>query len=70
MRIMQPNINHCKATHDLFVQTKRDLKLDFVLISEPKKHLVSFRRPSSKPSFGPVVSSLFRIQAEMPTLAL
>ncbi|GBP21526.1 hypothetical protein EVAR_12127_1 [Eumeta japonica] len=39
MKILQLNINHYEAAHDLLMQTVRDLKLDLVLISEPYKHL-------------------------------
>ncbi|GBP95659.1 hypothetical protein EVAR_67865_1 [Eumeta japonica] len=39
MRILQLNINHCEAAHDLLVQTVREQKIDLVLISEPYKHL-------------------------------
>lgn len=41
MKILQLNINHCEAAHDLLMQTVRELKLDLVLISEPYKHLNS-----------------------------
>uniref|UniRef100_A0A6M2DSR2 Putative r1-6 dk n=1 Tax=Xenopsylla cheopis TaxID=163159 RepID=A0A6M2DSR2_XENCH len=39
MKIMQLNINHCEAAHDLLVQTTRELKIDLVLLSEPYKQL-------------------------------
>ncbi|XP_047997336.1 uncharacterized protein LOC125238963 [Leguminivora glycinivorella] len=39
MKILQLNINHCEAAHDLLMQTVRELKLDLVLIAEPYKHL-------------------------------
>lgn len=39
MKILQLNINHCKAAHDLLMQTVRELKVDLVFLSEPYKHL-------------------------------
>ncbi|GBP54610.1 hypothetical protein EVAR_35871_1 [Eumeta japonica] len=38
MRILQLNINHCEAAHDLLMQTVREQKIDLVLISELYKH--------------------------------
>ncbi|XP_068990439.1 uncharacterized protein [Neodiprion pinetum] len=39
MKILQLNLNHCEAAHDLLIQTVRELELDLVLIAEPYKHL-------------------------------
>lgn len=39
MRILQLNLNHCEAAHDLLMQSVRELELDLVLIAEPYKHL-------------------------------
>ena len=39
MKILQFNLNHCEAAHDLLMQTVRELELDIVLIAEPYKHL-------------------------------
>ncbi|XP_046624766.1 uncharacterized protein LOC124307289 [Neodiprion virginianus] len=39
MKILQVNLNHCEAAHDLLIQTVRELELDLVLIAEPYKHL-------------------------------
>ncbi|XP_044591474.1 uncharacterized protein LOC123269703 [Cotesia glomerata] len=39
MRILQLNLNHCEAAHDLLVQTVRELELDLVIIAEPYRHL-------------------------------
>ena len=41
MRVLQLNLNHCEAAHDLLMQTVRELKLDLVLISEPYRHLAN-----------------------------
>lgn len=39
MKILQLNLNHCEAKHDLLKQTVRKLKLDLVLTAEPYRHL-------------------------------
>ncbi|GBP39671.1 hypothetical protein EVAR_25495_1 [Eumeta japonica] len=39
MKILQLNINHCEAAHDLLMQTVRELQVDLVILSEPYKHL-------------------------------
>lgn len=39
MKILQLNLNHCEAAHDLLMQSVRELELDLVLIAEPYKHL-------------------------------
>ncbi|ESN92784.1 hypothetical protein HELRODRAFT_164897 [Helobdella robusta] len=39
MKILQVNLNHCEATHDLLMQTVRELKVDLAIVSEPYKHL-------------------------------
>ncbi|ESN96734.1 hypothetical protein HELRODRAFT_163839 [Helobdella robusta] len=39
VKILQLNINHCEAAHDLLMQTVRELKVDLAIISEPYKHL-------------------------------
>ncbi|CAG4988150.1 unnamed protein product [Colias eurytheme] len=41
LKIIQINLNHCEAAHDLLMQTTRELQLDVVIISEPYKHLSS-----------------------------
>lgn len=35
MKILQLNLNHCEAAHDLLMQTVRELKIELVLIAEP-----------------------------------
>ena len=37
MKILQLNLNHCEAAHDLLIQTARELQLDLIMISEPYK---------------------------------
>ncbi|XP_015125408.1 uncharacterized protein LOC107047178 [Diachasma alloeum] len=39
MKVLQLNLNHCEAAHDLLMQTVRELKPDLVMISEPYRHL-------------------------------
>ena len=39
MKILQLNLNHCEAAHDLLMQTVHELEPDLVLIAEPYKHL-------------------------------
>jgi len=39
MRILQLNLNHCEAAHDLLTQSARELKSDLAIISEPYRHL-------------------------------
>ncbi|GBP79825.1 hypothetical protein EVAR_61416_1 [Eumeta japonica] len=39
MKILQLNLNHCKAAHDLLMQNMRELELDLVLIANPYRHL-------------------------------
>lgn len=39
MKILQLNLNHCEAAHDLLMQTVRELEADVALISEPYRHL-------------------------------
>lgn len=39
MRVLQVNLNHCEAAHDLLMQTVRELKVDLAIISEPYRHL-------------------------------
>lgn len=41
MKILQLNLNHCEAAHDLLMQTVRELNPDLVLISEPYRHLTT-----------------------------
>lgn len=41
MKILQLNLNHCEAAHDLLMQTVREWDLDVVLIAEPYRHLSS-----------------------------
>ena len=41
MLILQLNLNHCEAAHDLLMQTVRELKIDLALISEPYRHLTT-----------------------------
>lgn len=43
LKILQLNLNHCEAAHDLLIQTVRELKPDLALISEPYRHLT--RKP-------------------------
>lgn len=38
MKVLQLNLNHCEAAHDLLAQTVRDLNIQLVMISEPYKH--------------------------------
>ena len=35
MRVLQHNINHCEAAHDLLTQTVRDMKIDVAIIADP-----------------------------------
>ena len=37
MKVIQINLNHCEAAHDLLIQTARTEKADVVLISDPYK---------------------------------
>lgn len=39
MKILQLNLNQCKAAHDLLMQTTREQKLDLALLAEPYKLL-------------------------------
>ncbi|XP_015119319.1 uncharacterized protein LOC107042686 [Diachasma alloeum] len=39
MRVLQLNLNHCEAAHDLLMQTVRELEIDLALISQPYRHL-------------------------------
>lgn len=39
MKILQLNLNQCKAAHDLLMQTIREQKLDLALLAEPYKLL-------------------------------
>lgn len=39
MKVLQLNLNHCEAAHDLLMQTVRELNPDVALISEPYRHL-------------------------------
>ncbi|CAH2092422.1 unnamed protein product [Euphydryas editha] len=41
MKILQLNLNHCEAAHDLLLQTVREIKPDLVVVSEPYRHLVT-----------------------------
>jgi len=41
IRVLQLNLNHCEAAHDLLRQTVRELNLDLALISEPYIHLAT-----------------------------
>ncbi|XP_071581262.1 uncharacterized protein [Temnothorax nylanderi] len=41
MIIVQLNLNHCEAAHDLLMQTVRELKADLAIISEPYRHLTT-----------------------------
>ncbi|CAG4973720.1 unnamed protein product [Colias eurytheme] len=41
LKVMQINLNHCEAAHDLLMQMVRELNLDVVIISEPYKQLSS-----------------------------
>ncbi|XP_056630743.1 uncharacterized protein LOC130441197 [Diorhabda sublineata] len=47
MKILQLNLNHCEAAHDLLMQTVRELELDLVLIAEPYKHLSPWESDST-----------------------
>ena len=35
MKVLQHNLNHCEAAHDLLMQTVRDWKIDVVIIIDP-----------------------------------
>ena len=35
MRLLQHNINHCEAAHDLLTQTLREIKRDVAIIADP-----------------------------------
>ena len=35
MRVLQHNINHCEAAHDLLTQMVRDMKIDMAIIADP-----------------------------------
>lgn len=35
MRILQHNLNHCEAAHDLMTQLVREMKIDLVIIADP-----------------------------------
>ena len=35
MRVLQHNINHCEAAHDLLTQTVREMKIDVAIIADP-----------------------------------
>ena len=35
MRVLQHNLNHCEAAHDLLTQTVRDMKIDVAIIADP-----------------------------------
>ncbi|KAH8304834.1 hypothetical protein KR059_011219, partial [Drosophila kikkawai] len=37
MQLIQLNLNHCRAAHDLLMQTVRDLDADVAVLSEPYK---------------------------------
>lgn len=39
MKVLQLNLNHCEAAHDLLMQTVRVVTPDVALISEPYRHL-------------------------------
>ncbi|ESN95685.1 hypothetical protein HELRODRAFT_179156 [Helobdella robusta] len=39
MKILQLNLNHCEATHDLLMQNVHELKIGLAIISEPYKHI-------------------------------
>ena len=39
MKILQQNLNHCEAAHDLLTQTVRDREIDLVIIADPYTRL-------------------------------
>ena len=39
MKILQHNLNHCEAAHDLLTQTVRDGETDLVIIADPYTRL-------------------------------
>ena len=39
MKILQHNLNHCEAAHDLLTQTVRDREIDLVIIADPYTRL-------------------------------
>ncbi|XP_020296455.1 uncharacterized protein LOC109861289 [Pseudomyrmex gracilis] len=60
LKVLQLNLNHCEAAHDLLMQTVRELKPDVALISEPNRHLSTKPWESdstSGQSFGPAANA-------------